>query len=173
MQVKKKRSPVILQDKMALALLMFLFAGQTVGIWCSLLLPSNTPLDAYIFFGMIWAVLPIVVLLDPWRYVMWNRFSEEGVESHTLFRRKRVEGYEKYPYLLHGKYLHGVYWRHYIILTDRRLKDMELRQINHVAPSEHMIKVQYSKKVYDVLAEVLPPKQRASLTAIQWEDPKK
>ena len=173
MEVKKKRSPAIFQDKMVLALLIFSFVGQSIEAWCILFLPSDVPLFAYIFFGAIWAVLPIVVLLDPWRYVVWNRFSEEGVESHTLFRRKKIAPYEKYPYLLHGKYLHGVYWRHYIILTDRRLKDRELQHINHVAPSEHMIKVQYSKKVYDVLVEVLPPKQRASLTSIRWEEPKK
>lgn len=155
---------------MVLSMLIFLFIFQSAGVWFILYFWPDKSLIYYLLWGSCWATLPIVVIADPSRYVVWYRFSQDGIEYHTLFRRKKMLPYSNYPYVLHGKYLHGVYWRHYIIFTDRRIKNAELSQINHVAPSDQLIKVQYSKKVLVSLVAVLPEKPRASLTAIRWED---
>lgn len=180
MPVNKRRGPIIFQDKMVLFLLVFLLLGEDSGaIWMLYLTIPSTAESAITIWD--WATrilsifiilhLPVIICLDPYRYIVWFRFTQEGIEYHTLFRRKKILPYANYPYLLHGRYLHGVYWRHYIIFSDRRLKEVELNQINHVAPSTRMIKVQYSKKTYCALEAVLPSKMRACLTAIRWENP--
>lgn len=177
MKAKKKRAgSVVLQDKMVVYLLIILLLGEdTISVWMLYLSTLSTTASAITLWGLriIFIIvilhLPVIILLNPSRYVVWYRFAQNGIEYHTLFRRKKVLPYSNYPYLLHGKYLHGVCWRSYFVFTDRRLSPSELMQINHVMPSARLIKVQYSPKSYWALETVLPPKLRGSLTAIQWE----
>ena len=111
--------------------------------------------------------MPVLFIVNPDRYITWYRFSPEGISYHTIFRRKKLLPYSAFPYVMHGKYFHGAYWRDYIIFSNRRLKNSELEQINHVAPSTTLIKVRYSEKTCRKLLSVLPEKYRASVAAIQ------
>lgn len=165
---------------MVLFLLIFLLLGEDscAFLFLYVTIPPTaesviTIWDWFLRFLAVFGILhlPVIICLDPYRYIVWFRFAQEGIEYHTLFRRKKILPYANYPYLLHGRYLHGVYWRHYIIFSDRRLKELELTRINHVAPSTRMIKVKYSKKAYCALEAVLPSKLRATLTAIRWGNP--
>ena len=159
MEIKKRKSPIFFQDKMVLFLLLALFIAESVVVFFLYAYVKST------VWLLLWLHLPIVVVLDPYRYVVWHRFEEEGIERHTLFRKKIILPYTNFPYLLLGKYLHGAFWRYYLIFTDRKMSEYELSHINHVAPTDRIIKVQYSRKTYCVLKDVLPPKLLASLPA--------
>lgn len=176
MPVKKEQSVLVFQDKMVLIMgiiLTLVCAVSSGWILHMTTLPTSSSLASIwicriisISMGL---VLPFLFIVDPYRYIVWYRFSPECITYHTLFRRKKVIPYSAFPYVMHGKYLHGIYWRHYIVFSNRRLKESELNQINHVAPSPKLIKVQYSKKTYRALLSILPPKYRSVLNVMHMD----
>jgi len=117
--------------------------------------------------------LPVIILFDPERYITWFRFAEEGIEYHIPFRKTQLLPYQRFPYIRRGGYLHGVFWRDFIVFSNRLLTEEELQHINHVAPSKKLIKIRYSEKTKQKLLKILPPKQRATVAAITPARPKK
>ena len=130
--------------------------------------PTAAVWFARVLFGIGILFLPFLLIVNPDRYIVWYRLTSECIEYHTAFRRKRELPYSCFPYVMHGKYLHGVYWRDYIVFSDRRLKDAELNRINHVSPSaEHFIKIRYSEKTAEKLMSVLPAKYQRTVSGIK------
>ena len=170
-----KKGIVVFQDKMVLCMLAILWTSWTVcGVWVLYLttLPTDSPLAAVWFVRVLFGIgilfIPFLLIVNPDRYIVWYRLTRECIEYHTAFRRKRELPYSCFPYVMHGKYLHGVYWRDYIVFSDRRLKDAELNQINHVSPSaEHFIKIRYSEKTAEKLMSVLPAKYQRTVSGIK------
>ena len=172
--MKKHHSFVVFQDKMTISLcilLLLLLSGGSVWLLYLTTLPTSSSLSsiwaARIIFTLTGLALPILLVINPDRYFVWYRFLPEELEYHTLFRRKRIIPYSTFPYIMHGKYYHGIYWRDYILFSDRRLNDTELNHINHVAPSVALVKVRYTKKTSDTLLDVLPSRYKPTILSIR------
>lgn len=121
----------------------------------------------FTLFGLImFLTFPILFIVSPRKYISWITFTAEGIEYHTILRRKQTVSYDKYPYILHASYLHVTFIRDYIIFTNRKLSNREQQEINHVSSSTNMIKILFREKSYYNLLEVLPVKQRAQVVGV-------
>lgn len=176
MSMKKSQSIIVFQDKAVNFVGLFLFlvmsATSVWGLYITTLPSNNSLTDTWILRIILICIglcFPVLYVVDPDRYFVWYRFSQECITYHTLFRRKKVIPYSALPYVMHGKYFHMVYWRHYIVFSNRRLKASELEQINHVSPSSTLLKVKCSKKTCRALASILPAKYRSVVAAIQFD----
>jgi hypothetical protein len=171
-----EESVVVMQDGMVACMGIILFILLTATSGWMLYIFSVPGLSSGSVFSL-WAcrvlaivgilVLPILFIIYPERYFVWYRFTLDGFYYNTVFRRKKLLSYNAFPYVMHGRYMHGVYWRDYIIFSNRRLTDAELNHINHVSPSALLLKIRYSEKVYQKLLNMLPRKQKVSLTSIK------
>ena len=172
---KADNSIVVLQDGMVVCMGITHFILLTVGggwmIYISFLpSPSDSAFSIWGLRIMMLAcilALPILFVVNPERYFVWYRFTDEGIFFHTIFRRKKLLPYNTFPYVMHGKYRHGVYWRDYIVISNRRLTDAELNHINHVSPSSTLLKIRYSEKTCQKLLRILPQKQKTSVSSIK------
>lgn len=166
----------VLQDSMILWMEIILFILLEVGSGFILLLTFVPIWESEGSVADIWFMrilmticgltMPICIILEPTRYVVWVTFTTENIEFHTIARRKKIVPYSRIPYICYASYLHTVYTRYYIIFSSRRLSEKERAEINHVKPTEYLIKIRYSKKTAIQLVEILPTKQRAAIETI-------
>ena len=172
---KENHSITILQDGMVVFMGITLFILITAVSCCMMyvaFLPNPDSLAAFdwgtgllaMFCGL---ALPVLFVITPERYFVWYHFTEEGIWYHVLFRRKKMLPYATFPYVMHGKYMHGVYWRDYIVFSNRRLSNSELNRINHVSPSATLIKMRCSAKTCQKLMYILPRKYQGTVSVIQ------
>ena len=172
---KAEKSVVILQDAMVVFMSITVFVLLSAGGgW--LIYISFLPIAVGSAFSM-WGlrtiiatsilVLPVQFVVNPERYFVWYQFTERGIVYHTIFRRKKLLSYNAFPYVMHGRYMHGVYWRDYIVFSSHWLSNSELNQINHVSPSATMLKIRYSEKTCQKLLSILPRKMKVSVSSIK------
>lgn len=102
----------------------------------------------------------------------WGNFRDKAVSVHTLFQKEFLLDYKKCRSCGIGMYRHAfmnsqntmlgsnVY---FIFMSLDCFPEKYRTQINLWKPSQQQIKVQFSKKLYDYLLEVLPPKQSVML----------
>ena len=172
----RKTTCTIVQDPMVLAMLIII-------IPLYLLICIYIVLGTFGLFGptkgsvaIIWFVrivfsvcgltIPLLVLIDPTRYVVWITFTSSHIEYHTVARRKKIVSYSAVPYIMHGSYFHTVYFRDYILFSSRKFSTRELEEVNEIKPAEYMIKIKYSKQRINKLLPALPAQQGAKVAAI-------
>lgn len=102
------------------------------------------------------------------RWLVTITFGEEGIEYCAAFKKKTVKPYSSYPYVYRAWYRHGGmlpigYDAVYIVISQGKLSSEELQHINQVGISDAVIKIRYSKNVYETLQEILPDKHRYRL----------
>ncbi len=174
--MKSAKKITILTNWTILVYLLFLIlcpAGLVIAIfWYT----ANDPitLDAVLgktMFVLLSLCIPLVISINPDRCVVWLTFTPENIEYHVLFRKKRLLSYSDYPYIMRGGYLHVVYPVEYIVLSNRRLKDEELHNINNVTPSAMLIRIRYSDKVFRKMVAVFPEKQSRILRSTFFMHP--
>ena len=96
-------------------------------------------------------------------------FTDMGIEYKQPFKKKTMKSYDYYPYIYRASYYHGSligigYRPNYIVFSQRRLSSNELKNINQVAISDKVIKIKYSKNVYNKLMHVLPKCKKVELS---------
>lgn len=174
--MKRSNTVVVLQDRMVFIMLIILFVAFTVaGSWLFYVTLSSSMghgsafsvwfLRCISMIGVL--VLPTLCVVDPYRYAVWYQFSSDGIYCCTTFRRKKLLPYSSFPYVMHGCYWHGAFWRDYIVFSTRFLTNQELTHINHVSPSTKLLKIQYSEKTCQKLLSILPQKRRVSVLSIK------
>ena len=96
-------------------------------------------------------------------------FRKDGVEFRQAFRKTEVHTYKEYPYVNKAFYPYYGLPMYYMVLSNRRLRDAELCQINNVRVGPGMIKIRYNKKNYERLLSIVPSRIALSLQA-QFKD---
>ena len=96
-------------------------------------------------------------------------FTKDGVEYRQAFRKTEVHTYKEYPYVNKAFYPYYGLPMYYMVLSNRRLRDAELCQINNVRVGPGMIKIRYNKKNYERLLSIVPSRIALSLQA-QFKD---
>ena len=96
-------------------------------------------------------------------------FTKDGVEYRQIFRKTEVHTYKEYPYVNKAFYPYYGIPVYYMVLSNRRLRDAELCQINNVRVGPGMIKIRYNKKNYERLLSIVPSRIALSLQA-QFKD---
>ena len=152
-------------------ILLVLFTVSSIWIWYITTLPNIIGSTAAIWGSRFLAIgvglcFPVLFVINPERYILWFQFTSTGIEYCVLFRRKQLLPYSMFPYIMHGKYKHGTYWRDFIVFSSRMLTDSELCRINHVAPSKEIVKIRYSENAKKRITSLLPPKQKSRVAAI-------
>lgn len=170
MPIKGKKSLIIFQDKMVFCLSIVFFVLVLSGsIWLVYLttLPSKSPLASIwlcrVLFTATVLGLLLIYVINPEKYFVWYRFTAQHIIRYTLFRHKKIILYSALPYIMHGGYMHGSYWRDYLVFANRRLSTTELSHVNHVSPSNTLIKVRCSEKSLSILLPILPAKCKSAI----------
>ena len=96
-------------------------------------------------------------------------FTKDGIEYRQIFRKTEVHTYKEYPYVNKAFYPYYGLPMYYMVLSNRRLRDAELCQINNVRVGPGMIKIRYNKKNYERLLSIVPSRIALSLQA-QFKD---
>ena len=96
-------------------------------------------------------------------------FTKDGIEYRQIFRKTEVHTYKEYPYVNKAFYPYYGIPVYYMVLSNRRLRDAELCQINNVRVGPGMIKIRYNKKNYERLLSIVPSRIALSLQA-QFKD---
>ena len=96
-------------------------------------------------------------------------FTKDGIEYRQIFRKTEVHTYKEYPYVSKAFYPYYGLPMYYMVLSNRRLRDAELCQINNVRVGPGMIKIRYNKKNYERLLSIAPSRIALSLQA-QFKD---
>ncbi len=100
----------------------------------------------------------------------WGYFNHEGIQVRTLFSGKQMIEYKKCRGCGIGYYIHGVLNSNagtkifYIFFSYDAFNELYRTNINLWKPSKAQVKVEFSKKLYDFLINVLPKKQSAMLS---------
>ena len=92
-------------------------------------------------------------------------FTKNGIEYRQAFRKTEVHTYKEYPYVNKAFYPYYGLPMYYMVLSNRRLRDAELCQINNVRVGPGMIKIRYNKKNYERLLSIVPSRIALSLQA--------
>lgn len=133
--------------------------------------PANSKEDKIgcqvIFIIIALGVIVGTILCLP-RWLVRIEFSEDAIVYHSAFTKAVKRSYNYYPYIYKAWYFHGGvipigYRAIYIVLSQKVLSPAELEHINQVAISDSVIKIRYSKRVYDKLLHVLPQKHLKQL----------
>ena len=99
----------------------------------------------------------------------WGCFTRDHVKIMTCFSKNTILVYEKCKGCGIGFYTHGILnskvgTKVYFIFLSYDVFDERFRSnINLWKPSQYRIKIQFSKKLYNYLIEVLPKKQSQML----------
>lgn len=99
----------------------------------------------------------------------WGHFYDEGVQVKTLFSKVHTMEYKKCRGCGIGYYIHGVLNSNvgskifYIFFSYDVFDESYRAHMNLWKPTQTQIKVEFSKKLYNYLLEVLPSKQSAML----------
>ena len=96
-------------------------------------------------------------------------FTKDGIEYRQIFRKTEVHTYKEYPYVSKAFYPYYGLPMYYMVLSNRRLRDAELCQINNLRVGPGMIKIRYNKKNYERLLSIVPSRIALSLQA-QFKD---
>ena len=121
----------------------------------------------FLFFFPFLLVFPIYFLYNGVNAHMV--FTKDGVEYRQAFRKTEVHTYKEYPYVNKAFYPYYGLPMYYMVLSNRRLRDAELCQINNVRVGPGMIKIRYNKKNYERLLSIVPSRIALSLQA-QFKD---
>lgn len=99
----------------------------------------------------------------------WGYFRDEGIRVKALFSKERTIEYNKCRSCGIGYYIHGVLNSKigtkvfYVFFSYDVFNESYRTNMNLWRPSQVQIKVEFSKKLYDYLMEVLPQKQSEML----------
>ena len=153
-------------------------------VWCAILISAYSAMlfsctngfreflnkDVFfilLFFFFIVLSFPILFLYTGCNAHMV--FTRDGVEFRQIFRKKEVHTYKEYAYVNKALYMNWGFPVYYMVLSNRRLRDAELCQINNVRVGPGMIKIRYNKKNYERLLSIVPSRIALSLQA-QFKD---
>ena len=107
-------------------------------------LGNRTGFFSTLFFLLAGLAMPIYFLYNGVDAHMI--FRKDGVEFRQAFRKTEVHTYKEYPYVNKAFYQYYGIPVYYMVLSNRRLRDAELCQINNVRVGPGMIKIRYNKK---------------------------
>ena len=91
-------------------------------------------------------------------------FTRDAVEFRQIFRKKEVHTYKEYAYVNKALYMNWGCPVYYMVLSNRRLRDAELCQINNVRVGpgmERLLSIVPSRIALSLQAQFkdIPPKR--------------
>lgn len=92
-------------------------------------------------------------------------FTPSGVEYRQAFKKTELHSYREYFYVNKAFYMYYGMPMYYMVLSNRRLRNEEICQINNVRVSATMLKIRYNKKNYEALLSIVPSRIALSLQA--------
>lgn len=127
--------------------------------------------DSRIVFGVMFVLLCVSAAFTAPRWWIFITLSENEIRYKAAFHKPASHPYAAYRYVYRGTYWHGslvgVGFRpRYLILSQRKMTTEELTQINHVMPSEKVIKLRYSGRVHRKLSRILPESCRRQVDGL-------
>ncbi len=96
-------------------------------------------------------------------------FTEDGIEYRQAFKKTELHSYREYFYVNKAFYMYYGMPMYYMVLSNRRLRNEEICQINNVRISATMLKIRYNKKNYEAVLRMVPSRIALSLQA-QFKD---
>ena len=125
-------------------------------------------LGVVLFFVFCAVTMFVGGLLCMPRWYAYVQITDNQVKYKCAFKKAEYIPLSNYRYLYKADYFHRaiipIGCRHvYVVLSTGKVSDYDLSHINQVAPSLSLIKMRYSKKIFDRLLECLNEKQKRKL----------
>jgi hypothetical protein len=171
--MKKTIRYTILADPSLLWMYVILAAViEGISIYYSIVIKDNLGVDIFLLMQEIGWLLILVWSSNQW--FMRLSFRQNGILLLPGVRKSVLRPYKYYQYVYKARYFHGSpigvgYMRYYMVFSHRRLTDIELNNINMIAGGTDIIKVKYSKKVYQSLMNILPHEMAYKLKICSFE----
>ena len=130
--------------------------------------PDSDVISVKVTFIVMLVFWYISVLMSAPRILCIVTLTNESITVWYPFSTKKTYGYKQYPYVYIGGYFHGHAtglggWVKYIVLSQRILSTEELLHINNISNIKTVIRIRYSKRKYETLCSILPPRHKAKL----------
>ena len=117
-----------------------------------------------LLISCIWLAL-IIFVVTP-RFLSFVEINNYGIRLNIIYKKTPLIPYNKLWYFQVACYQHIFSTRHFLIMGCRALSSEELFHINLVPNSEHLVKIQLTKRNYERLRRILPPEQREKLKSL-------
>lgn len=124
--------------------------------------PEDTKLIRgwFVFMGV--AMIGAGFLCMP-RWLEIIAFEENVIKFKSAFHKEIIKPYSNYHFAYLAYYSHLGLPVKFIVLSQRKLNQSELENINKVKSNGQIIKIKYSKKTLSKLQQVLTEKQKNQL----------
>ncbi len=130
-----------------------------IGLELTFVIPTIIYIGTLIFISPQWSTIIIL--------------SREGIQCCALFRKRQFFQYDNFPLIYRTSYYHGAMGVPslgsevvYIVLSSRRLNNVEQGNINQVKNLDGCIKIKYSRIRYEKLLTILPQEKSSQLKAV-------
>ena len=110
-----------------------------------------------------------VLIFTSNQWLMLLEFRPDGIYMKPGVYKRTLRPYKYYPYVSKAWYWHGSPIGagknvDYIVISHRRLRDEEIRNINSIVPGADVIKIRYSDRTFQKLTAILPPDMQRRLS---------
>jgi len=138
--------------------------GDKVGIIATLILMFPTCV-----------MIILILVLEARKWAALIRVTEYGIEYKQFLHKKTKKNFEEFRYITkayrqrspysHSKQLS----KKFIVISNRGLNETEIHCLTNVPNSSDLVKIEYSKKTYQKLLDILPESHKTQLIE-QFED---
>lgn len=121
-----------------------------------------------VFFAFVWVVFAIAIFSSRREIFGTLILDRDGIFFPETSKKREFVPYIRYSHVYLGYYLHGFagFAKTYIVLSQRFIPAGQLAQVNELAQTTDVVKLQFSKRKYQILHEMLPLKQRIMLERV-------
>lgn len=176
--MKKKKIRILCDLTMGIEAILFVvlsIPGSLFLIWAANReLLSKTSLSDIIcgwfiiLFSIFWMGLIFVIIIPNfWAFI---ELDTDGIRLNQIYKKTPIIPYKKLWNFKLAYYYHMGSLRYFIVIGCVELSPEQLVRINLVQNSEHLVKIQLTKRNYYRLREILPPEQREKLISLYCDD---
>lgn len=114
-----------------------------------------------ITFAFLLFIFSVAIVITISKRVCLITLSHNAITIKTAFTKKKSFSYKRFPFVYHGKYVHGNAFgygvmMHYIVFSQRPISKGTLCTINNFECTHDAFKIRYTKKNYAKLCKIVP-----------------
>ena len=113
---------------------------------------------------LIWIGLSFFVIVP--NFLAFVEFSKDGICLNTIYKKTAVIPYNEFGNFQIAGYMQWSIPRLFIVMASITITEEQRYHINKVQNSEHLVKIQLTKRNYERLRRILPPEQREKLKSL-------
>lgn len=159
------------KETLAMALLLFflIFIPSIIAIiMCVFVDPTDAFSVACMLMGCC-VIIGIVLIIEARKWAATVSLSKEGIEYKRFLHKAEKNDYSDFPhvtkaYRSRSAYSHSIQLsKKFIVISSRPLNETEIYCLTNVPNSSDLVKIEFSKKNYQKLLNILPESHKKQL----------